>query len=209
MSTYLGLGLAALTSPLLLTSTVLANELLPTETVIEQETVIPEQPTLAWEQLSQDTQENSAMEQITSVSQLSDVSPNDWAFQALQLLIERYGCISGYPNSTYRGNRTLTRYEFAAGLNACLNQINTLIANNTTNLVNREDLTTLQRLQEEFSEELIALRGKLDNLEVTTTTLEARQFSTTSELEGEVIIAVVGRLVVKKLMGVVNPWMII
>jgi hypothetical protein len=103
---YLRLGLAALTCPLLLTNTALANELLPTETVIEQETVTPEQPTPAWEELSQDTQENSAMEQVTSVSQLSDVRPDDWAFQALQLLIERYGCISGYPNGTYRGDRT-------------------------------------------------------------------------------------------------------
>jgi hypothetical protein len=181
-----------LTYPLLLTNTALASELLPTETVIEQETVTPEQPTPTWEELNQETQENSAMEQVTSVSQLSDVRPDDWAFQALRSLVERYGCITGYPDSTYRGNRTLTRYEFAAGLNACLNQINTLIANNTTNLVDREDLTTLQRLQEEFSTELIALRGQLDNLEARTTTLEAQQFSTTTEFEGEVIIAAIG-----------------
>ena len=46
--------------------------------------------------------------QVTSVSQLSDVQPNDWAFQALQSLVERYGCIAGYPNGTYRGNRALS-----------------------------------------------------------------------------------------------------
>jgi len=85
MSTYLGLGLAALTYPLLLTSTALASELLSTGTAIERETVTPEQPTPTWEELSQDTQENSAMEQVTSVSQLSDVTPNDWAFQAIKL----------------------------------------------------------------------------------------------------------------------------
>jgi hypothetical protein len=60
------------------------------------------------------------LEQVTSVSQLSDVRPTDWAFQALQSLVERYGCIAGYPDRTYRGNRALTRFEFAAGLNACL-----------------------------------------------------------------------------------------
>ena len=38
-----------------------------------------------------------AMAQVTSVSQLSDVQPTDWAFQALQSLVERYGCIAGYP----------------------------------------------------------------------------------------------------------------
>jgi len=39
-----------------------------------------------------------SMSQVTSVSQLSEVKPTDWAFQALQSLVERYGCIAGYPN---------------------------------------------------------------------------------------------------------------
>lgn len=68
------------------------------------------------------------MSQVTSVSQLSDVQPTDWAFQALQSLVERYGCIAGYPNGSFQGNRAMTRYEFAAGLNACLNRVNELIA---------------------------------------------------------------------------------
>lgn len=71
---------------------------------------------------------NQPMAQVTSVSQLSDVQPTDWAFQALQSLVERYGCIAGYPDSTYRGNRALTRYEFAAGLNACLDRVNRALA---------------------------------------------------------------------------------
>ena len=40
-------------------------------------------------------------------------------FQALSNLIERYGCVAGYPNGTYRGNRAMTRFEAAALLNAC------------------------------------------------------------------------------------------
>ncbi len=64
------------------------------------------------------------MSQVTSVSQLTDVRPTDWAFQALQSLVERYGCIVGFPDKTYRGSQALTRYEFAAGLNACLDRIN-------------------------------------------------------------------------------------
>ena len=103
--------------------------------------------------------------QVTSVSQLSDVQPTDWAFQALQSLVERYGCIAGYPNQTYRGNRALTRYEFAAGLNACLDRVNELIATATADIVTREDLTTLQKLQEEFSAELATLRGRVDAVE--------------------------------------------
>ncbi len=136
------------------------------------------------------TQATEPLAQVTSVSQLSDVQPTDWAFLALQSLVERYGCIAGYPDSTYRGNRALTRYEFAAGLNACLDRVNELIAAATSELVTREDLATLQRLQEEFSAELATLRGRVDSLEAQTAELETNQFSTTTKLNGEVIVAV-------------------
>ncbi|BAT51305.1 S-layer region-like protein [Nostoc sp. NIES-3756] len=135
---------------------------------------------------------SSGLAQVTSVSQLSDVQPTDWAFQALQSLVERYGCIAGYPNRTYRGNRAMTRYEFAAGLNACLDRINELIATATADLVRKEDLATLQKLQEQFAAELATLRGRVDALEARTTELEANQFSTTTKLNGEVIIAGIG-----------------
>jgi hypothetical protein len=132
---------------------------------------------------------NNSLSQVTSVSQFSDVQPTDWAFQSLQSLVERYGCIAGYPNGTYRGNRALTRYEFAAGLNACLDRVNELIATATSDLVRKEDLATLQRLQEEFSAELATLRGRVDVLEARTAELEANQFSTTTKLVGEAIFA--------------------
>ncbi|AFY51244.1 putative S-layer protein [Nostoc sp. PCC 7524] len=135
-----------------------------------------------------DVGDNSSMSQMTSVSQLSDVQPTDWAFQALQSLVERYGCIAGYPNSTFRGNRAMTRYEFAAGLNACLNRINELIGTSTADLVTKEDLATLQRLQEEFAEGLTELRGRVDALEGRTATLESQQFSATTKLNAEVIL---------------------
>lgn len=125
--------------------------------------------------------------QVTSVSQLSDVRPTDWAFQALQSLVERYGCIVGYPDKTYRGNRALTRYEFAAGLNACLDKIQELIAGATADFVRKDDLEAVKRLQEEFAAELATLRGRVDALEVRTATLEKQQFSTTTKLNGEVI----------------------
>ncbi|MFK0730140.1 MAG: iron uptake porin [Gloeotrichia echinulata HAB0833] len=128
--------------------------------------------------------------QLTSVSQLSDVKPSDWAFQSLQSLVERYGCIAGYPDKTFRGNRALTRYEFAAGLNACLDQINQLIAVGTTDLAKKEDLETIKRLQEEYAEELATIRGQVDALEARTATLESQQFSTTTKLRGEVIFGV-------------------
>lgn len=131
-----------------------------------------------------------SLSQVTSVSQLSDVRPTDWAFQALQNLVERYGCIAGYPDGTYRGNRFMTRYEFAAGLNACLDRVNELIAAGLADAVTEEDLAALRRLQEEFAAELATLRGRVDALEARTAELEANQFSTTTVLRGRTIFAV-------------------
>ena len=143
-------------------------------------------------QFNKRSESNNAMAQVTSVSQLSDVQPTDWAFQALQSLVERYGCIAGYPDGTYRGNRALTRYEFAAGLNACLERVNELIATAASDRVTREDVATLQRLREEFASELGILRGRVDALEASTAELEANQFSTTTKLGGEAVFAVAG-----------------
>ena len=143
-------------------------------------------------QYSAEGSDTSAAGQVTSVSQLSDVRPTDWAFQALQSLVERYGCIAGYPDGTFRGNRAMTRYEFAAGLNACLDKVTELIRGRTGNLATKEDLASIQRLQEEFAAELATLRGRVDALEARTSELEANQFSTTTKLNGEVIFALTG-----------------
>ena len=121
---------------------------------------------------------------VTSVSQLSDVRPTDWAFTSLQSLVERYGCIAGYPDSTFRGGKPLSRYEFAAGLNACLDKINEIISAGLADKVSKEDLATLQKLQEEFAAELATLRGRVDALDKKVATLEAQQFSPTTKLSG-------------------------
>ncbi|MFN9359969.1 MAG: iron uptake porin, partial [Pseudanabaena sp.] len=110
---------------------------------------------------------------VTSVSQLSDVKPTDWAFTALQSLVERYGCIAGYPDRTFRGKQATSRYEFAAGLNACLDKINEIISAGLADKVSKQDLATLQKLQEEFAAELATLRGRVGgspSLQATTTT---------------------------------------
>ena len=130
---------------------------------------------------------SAVAQNVTSVSQLSDVRPTDWAFTALQSLVERYGCIAGYPDRTFRGKQATTRYEFAAGLNACLDKINEIISAGLADKVSKEDLATLQKLQEEFAAELATLRGRVDALDAKTAKLEAQQFSTTTKLRGEAI----------------------
>ncbi len=129
----------------------------PAESLAQTAAPQEQNPAATLEQLNQYTSEGAAggetEGQVTSVSQLSDVRPTDWAFQALQSLVERYGCIAGYPDGTFRGNRAMTRYEFAAGLNACLDKVSELIRGGTGNFATRDDLAALQRLQEEFAAE--------------------------------------------------------
>lgn len=127
--------------------------------------------------------------QINSVSQLKDVSPDDWAYEALRSLSERYNCISGFSDGTFRGQQSLSRYEFAAGLNSCLQQIESLIAS-SDQTVDSEDLQTIARLSEDFETELTAVAGRVDELESRVATLEDNQFSTTTILNGEVIFAI-------------------
>jgi len=160
-----------------------ASPMTPGQMLAEADFLDPDDPAAA----------DAVMAQVTSVSQLSDVQPTDWAFQALQSLVERYGCIAGYPNGTYKGNRALSRYEFAAGLNSCLDRMNELLAEATADLATQEELAVLQRLQEEFAAELATLDGRIDLLEGRTAELESNQFSTTTKLFGQVVFGVQGR----------------
>ena len=109
--------------------------------------------------------------QVTSVNQFSDLRPSDWAYQALTNLVEKYGCVAGYPDGTYKGGQAMTRYEAAALLNACLDRVT-------------EVTDELQRLMDEFKKELAVLKGRVDGLEAKVGTLEAQQFSTTTKLSG-------------------------
>ncbi|MEC5032323.1 MAG: iron uptake porin [Oscillatoria sp. PMC 1051.18] len=138
--------------------------------------------------------QGNSLDQITNVNQLRDVSPSDWAYEALRNLVNNYGCIQGYPDGTYRGNRALTRYEFAAGLNACLEVLAARIRESgggvvTPPPIDEEDLIVLRRLIQEFEAELATLGTRVDDLEARVAFLEDNQFSTTTKLNGEVIFA--------------------
>ncbi|WP_017299279.1 S-layer homology domain-containing protein [Nodosilinea nodulosa] len=56
----------------------------------------------------------------------TDVPPDHWAYAALLNLAGTYGCVSGYPDGSFRGDDPVTRYEFAAGLDSCLSVLSNL-----------------------------------------------------------------------------------
>ena len=85
--------------------------------------------------------------------------------------MDTYGCVAGYPNGSFRGNRAMTRYEAVALLNACLDRIT-------------EVTDELRPLLKEFETELAILKGRVDGLEARVGELDATQFSTTSKLSG-------------------------
>jgi hypothetical protein len=121
---------------------------------------------------TEDVNKYASAEQVTSITQFSDVRPTDWAYQALENLVQRYGCVAGYPNGTFKGGQSMTRFEAAALLNACLDRVT-------------ETTDELQRLLKEFKTELVVLTARVDGLDAKVGVLEATQFSTTTKLKGE------------------------
>lgn len=124
---------------------------------------------------------------VTSVDELSDVHPTDWAYQALKSIIERYKLDFGYPDGTFRGNRAMTRYEFAAAVEAALNALVQL--SDRDRPVVREDLATLAQLQLNYQQAGEELKTRLDRrIGPRIDRLEAQQFSATTKLEGQLVL---------------------
>ena len=85
----------------------------------------------------------------------SDVTPDDWAFQAVSDLSAQ-GVVEGYPDGSFKGERNMTRYELAqiiARLMAKEDQLNA------------EQQATLDKLAGEYADELANLGVRVANLE--------------------------------------------
>jgi len=100
----------------------------------------------------------SAMTVPAFAGQFSDVSPTNWAYQAITNLNARYGCLAGYPNGTLKPAQDATRAELAALTNACLDRI--------SEFSSAEDARTAAALRAEFSKQLAATNVRVRTLEV-------------------------------------------
>ncbi len=127
---------------------------------------------------------------FTPVSELKDVTPDHWAYAAIQSLIEKYEVMEGFPDKSFRGPKTLTRYELAAALAKVMAKVEELVASATGNPisvdpgVNPEDLRTIARLQREFRDELEVLKGRVDMIDTRVQTIEKR-VRTSGEVRNE------------------------
>ncbi|MEM9540082.1 MAG: iron uptake porin [Cyanobacteria bacterium P01_E01_bin.42] len=122
-----------------------------------------------------------SFEEIVPVFQLQDVQLTDWAYEALRSLVERYNCLSNAPDSLFRGGQVLSRYEFAAGLNSCLQNLQNLLA------VDIEIVQTLEANFQRELRELAVMSAQVDGLEARVAQLQANQFSTTVRFGGQTI----------------------
>jgi len=117
---------------------------------------------------------NQSANAITRVDELSDVHQNVWAYTALKNLVEKYDVIEGYPDKTFRGAKYANRYELAAALNAVMKAVGKDIARLGAEKADKKDLATVARLQQEFANELTALKARTDALEARATKIEAK-----------------------------------
>lgn len=98
------------------------------------------------------------MAQVTSVSQLKDVQPTDWSYQALSNLVSRYGCVAGFPDGTFRSGQPATRAQLAALTNACLDRI--------SEYQSAADAALAAALRAQFAKEIAATNTRVSALEV-------------------------------------------
>src|SRR5688572_27331918 len=95
-----------------------------------------------------------------------DVQPDHWAYNALDYLTEQ-GVLEGYPDGYFKGDRTLTRYEFAQAIARLLDTINTNGGDEQVNIM-------AETLRAEFSDQLAEMNKLVGDLNTNVTDLQGR-----------------------------------
>ncbi len=113
---------------------------------------------------------------VVAVNELSDVEGDEWAYKAVQELVEKYDVLEGYPDGTFKGKKASTRFELAAAVYDLATYFSDEIA------VDRDDLAKLAKLLDEFSNDIKTIQGRVDSLETKVTAVETK----TTALEGQV-----------------------
>ena len=107
-----------------------------------------------------------------AASSYDDVPRDHWAYTALDYLTER-GVLEGYPDGFFKGDRTLTRYEFAQAIARLLDTIEQEGSDEQIQIM-------ANTLRTEFSDQLAEINRKLDGMAGTVQDLDMR----VSDLEG-------------------------
>jgi hypothetical protein len=98
----------------------------------------------------------------SNVSELTDVVGNEWAYNALKELVNNpCHILVGYPDRTYRGQKSTTRFELAAALY----KYEQCITERLAQKADKADLEKFAALLDEFRGELNQLKARVDDLE--------------------------------------------
>src|SRR5512147_393700 len=108
-----------------------------------------------------------------AASAYDDVPRDHWAYNALDYLTER-GVLEGYPDGFFKGDRTLTRYEFAQ---AVARLLDTIQAGN----VEEQIKIMADTLRAEFSDQLAEMSKQIDAINGTVNDLDGR----VGDIEGQ------------------------
>lgn len=105
----------------------------------------------------------------TNISELTDVVGNEWAYNALKELVN-HPChiLVGYPDRTFRGQKSATRFELAAALY----KYEQCIVERLSQKADKADLEKFAALLDEFRGELNQLKSRVDALEARVKALE-------------------------------------
>ena len=95
-----------------------------------------------------------------------DVPLNHWAYDSVQSLAAK-GVIVGYPDGTFGGAKSLTRYEFAEATAKALAHVEGM------DFAAADDVAILEKLAIEFADELASLGVTVADLEAASITNEA------------------------------------
>lgn len=130
----------------------------------------------------------------------TDVPADHWAYDAINQL-QRDGILIGYPDGTFQGKRTLTRYEFAIAIARMADWVRSVVPGGPAaagvtkadvekmladyakkselpsipqNLATKDDVAALRKLIDEFRDEIAALGVDVDALKRDVAALSAR-----------------------------------
>ena len=109
-----------------------------------------------------------------TAAELYDLPPDHWAYQAIQKLTERYGVMEGFPDNTFRGNKTVSRYELAAALTRVMQRMQNAspVAGPPGSPSAASDRDMVDRLGVEFKKELQDIQDRLKKGEDTLKSLQ-------------------------------------
>jgi len=94
-----------------------------------------------------------------------DTDRNHWAYQAVQNLKDK-GCLVGYDDGFFRGARMMTRYEFAAATNACLQKVMAMFDGVNDQMKALEEMIKGAKPQDlqEIRDQINALKAQMDGM---------------------------------------------